>query len=211
VSKLSIHLPVRELLEQSRKCFVPPCWTTIDFQRPPVVVQGVAHSGFHLRVDIAMSSVQKWSAPRCATQRWERLRFQEHLWAFESSMALKEEALLLLASGYERGFVYVQLFKPVPISRTDCYTPRNFTLTAVTFLVEVFWVVTPCIVVGYQRFRCPCCLHLQGGSMDRWNASYNTIRRHNPEDLDLLHAQSTRVVWKVRGLAAVRRCYASSP
>jgi len=29
--------------------------------------------------------------------------------------------------------------------------------------VEVFWVVTPCsVVVRYQRFRGPCCLHLQG-------------------------------------------------
>jgi hypothetical protein len=27
---------------------------------------------------------------------------------------------------------------------------------------EVFWVVTPCsVVVGYQRFRGPCCRHLQ--------------------------------------------------
>jgi len=29
--------------------------------------------------------------------------------------------------------------------------------------VEVFWVVMPCsIAVGYQHFRGPCCLHLQG-------------------------------------------------
>jgi len=29
--------------------------------------------------------------------------------------------------------------------------------------VEVFWVVTPCsVVVGYQRFGVPSCLHLQG-------------------------------------------------
>jgi len=29
--------------------------------------------------------------------------------------------------------------------------------------VEVFWVVTPCsVVVGYQRFGEPCCLHLHG-------------------------------------------------
>jgi hypothetical protein len=28
---------------------------------------------------------------------------------------------------------------------------------------EVFRVVIPCsVVVGYQRFRGPCCLHLQG-------------------------------------------------
>jgi hypothetical protein len=36
-------------------------------------------------------------------------------------------------------------------------------LTAVKIQVEVVWVVTPCkVVVGYQRFRGPCCLHLQG-------------------------------------------------
>jgi len=35
--------------------------------------------------------------------------------------------------------------------------------TAVMFQVKVFWVVTPySIVVGYQHFRGPCCLHLQG-------------------------------------------------
>jgi hypothetical protein len=34
---------------------------------------------------------------------------------------------------------------------------------AYLFQVEVFWVVTPCyVVVGYQRFGGPCCLHLQG-------------------------------------------------
>jgi hypothetical protein len=33
----------------------------------------------------------------------------------------------------------------------------------VMFQVEVFWVVMPCnVVVGYQCFRGPCCLHLQG-------------------------------------------------
>jgi len=35
--------------------------------------------------------------------------------------------------------------------------------TAVMFQFEVFWVVTPCsVVIEYQRFRVPCCLHLQG-------------------------------------------------
>jgi len=33
---------------------------------------------------------------------------------------------------------------------------------AVIFQVEVFWVVTPCsVVIGYQRFRGPCILHLR--------------------------------------------------
>jgi hypothetical protein len=28
---------------------------------------------------------------------------------------------------------------------------------------QVFWIMTPCsVVVGYQRFGGPCCLHLQG-------------------------------------------------
>jgi len=35
--------------------------------------------------------------------------------------------------------------------------------TAVNFQVEFFWVVTLCsVVVGYQRFRGPCRLVLQG-------------------------------------------------
>jgi len=34
---------------------------------------------------------------------------------------------------------------------------------AVKIRVEIFWVVAPCsVVVGYQRFGHPCCLHLQG-------------------------------------------------
>jgi hypothetical protein len=37
------------------------------------------------------------------------------------------------------------------------------TLKIFAYLVEVFWVVTPCSdVVGYQRFGGTCCLHLQG-------------------------------------------------
>jgi hypothetical protein len=34
--------------------------------------------------------------------------------------------------------------------------------TAVKIQFEVFWVLTPSSVVGYQRFGGPCCLHLQG-------------------------------------------------
>jgi hypothetical protein len=35
--------------------------------------------------------------------------------------------------------------------------------TAVIFQFEVICIVTSCsVVVGYQRFRGPCCLHLQG-------------------------------------------------
>jgi len=48
---------------------------------------------------------------------------------------------------------------------------------------EVLWVTTPCsILVGYRRFRGPCCLHLQGwnedgGSMDLWNVGI--LPQHN--------------------------------
>jgi hypothetical protein len=43
--------------------------------------------------------------------------------------------------------------------------------------VDFFWVVTPCsVVVGYQRFGGPCCLHLQGEVISYHNAA----RCHNP-------------------------------
>jgi len=35
-------------------------------------------------------------------------------------------------------------------------------MSGLKFQVEVFWVVTPCIVVlGYERFGGPCCFRLQ--------------------------------------------------
>jgi hypothetical protein len=41
--------------------------------------------------------------------------------------------------------------------------------TAVMFQVEVFCVVKPCsVVVGDQRFRGPCCLHLDGEVLFPW-------------------------------------------
>jgi hypothetical protein len=33
--------------------------------------------------------------------------------------------------------------------------------------IEFFWVLTPCnVVLGYQRFGEPCCLHLQDEDLD---------------------------------------------
>jgi hypothetical protein len=39
------------------------------------------------------------------------------------------------------------------------------TVTLIRILqVQVFWAVTMCgVVIGYQRFVLPCCLHLWGG------------------------------------------------
>jgi len=48
--------------------------------------------------------------------------------------------------------------------------------------VKVFWVVMLCsVVVGYQHFGGPCCLHLQGETLiPQQNTSVS-----NPKDLDL--------------------------
>jgi hypothetical protein len=53
--------------------------------------------------------------------------------------------------------------------------------------VEVFQVVTPrSVMVGYQHFRGPCCLHLQGEV------------NHRPEDFDLnIHHQGNLKSWTV--------------
>jgi hypothetical protein len=50
------------------------------------------------------------------------------------------------------------------ITRTTGQKDASFeSFNVVMFQVEVFWIVTPCIVVvGYRRFRGPCCLHLLG-------------------------------------------------
>jgi len=54
--------------------------------------------------------------------------------------------------------------------------------------VEVSWVVTPFrVVVGYQRFSGPCCLHLHPGHLKRRYPATTTTRRHNPEEFDLNH------------------------
>jgi hypothetical protein len=50
--------------------------------------------------------------------------------------------------------------KPTTDKASDA---RYEVLTAVKIHIEDFWVVTACNgVVGYQRFRGTCCLHLQG-------------------------------------------------
>jgi hypothetical protein len=62
------------------------------------------------------------------------------------------------------------------------------------FHFEVFWVLTPCsiVVIRYQKFRGPCCLHLHpevGGSMELRNVGIlaQHYRGHNPEDMDLAY------------------------
>jgi len=44
---------------------------------------------------------------------------------------------------------------------TMFYLARFEVLMAMVFQVAVFWVMTLCSDVRYQRLRGPCCLHLQ--------------------------------------------------
>jgi len=52
---------------------------------------------------------------------------------------------------------------PCLLQNPNVFTFASFeALTAVMFQVQVFRIVMLCnVVVGYQRFRSPCCLHLQ--------------------------------------------------
>jgi len=75
---------------------------------------------------------------------------------------------------------------------TESWFDESLFFTLWGFQVEVFWVVTPCgVVVGYQRFGGPCCLHFQGEAAGVEEKGYrytNSItRRHNLEHLDLEH------------------------
>jgi hypothetical protein len=54
--------------------------------------------------------------------------------------------------------------------------------------------VTPfSFVVGYQRFRGPYRLHLQGGPLKLLVSCHNTTPHNNPEDLDLKHHRHGRL------------------
>jgi len=46
----------------------------------------------------------------------------------------------------------------------------------VNIQVKDFWVVTLCSdMVGYQLFRGPCCLHLQGNAVDQGPVSSSQL------------------------------------
>jgi len=57
------------------------------------------------------------------------------------------------------GFVYSESTRSKDLILNVCSLVARFeTFTAVMFQGEVFWLMTPySVVVGYQRFRGPCC------------------------------------------------------
>jgi hypothetical protein len=76
---------------------------------------------------------------------------------------------------------------------TVIYSGARFeVLTAMKILVEILQAVTPCsVLVGYQRFGGPLCLHLQGEvkieairSSEALVSCSSITRSQNPEDLD---------------------------
>jgi hypothetical protein len=60
------------------------------------------------------------------------------------------------------------------------------------------WAVMPCsVILGYQCFRGPCCLHLQGGgSMNLWNASI--LLQHYMMSQLRRHGLKYSLLWKLQ-------------
>jgi len=52
--------------------------------------------------------------------------------------------------------------RPYEIQADVITDARFLVFTAVKIHIEVFWILTPrSVVVGYERFGGPCCIHLQ--------------------------------------------------
>jgi hypothetical protein len=77
--------------------------------------------------------------------------------------------------------LHSSMWKLIDLQEFGTVTCSEFeAFTVMTFQVEVFLVVTPCsVVVGYQRFRGPCCLSQTLVSHD------STTWRHIPEEFNL--------------------------
>jgi hypothetical protein len=79
----------------------------------------------------------------------------------------------LIASS-DTTIIYHELRKMWKKTATTCFKGfdsrqwQYFSFRHLVYIIQVkvFWVVTSCsVVVGYQRFGGPCCLHLQGESL----------------------------------------------
>jgi len=74
---------------------------------------------------------------------------------------------------------------------------------AVNFQVGFFWIVKRCsVVVGYQRFGGPCCLHLQCETLVSY---HNITRRHNPEEFDQIRTNSEERMKRKKEVVERRR------
>jgi len=70
-----------------------------------------------------------------------------------------------------------QQLKGLGFSRRWRFKSKSGLWRRVVFQVEVLWVVTLCNVVGNQRLRGPCCLHVQGILPQHYTASQPKRRR----------------------------------
>jgi hypothetical protein len=76
-------------------------------------------------------------------------------------------------------------------------------LMAASMEMAVFWVVVPCLVEAYRRFRGACCLHHQGDeSLHGATTQKTAIFKYN-SCLNVVYIDTVHKFWKNKILSAI--------
>jgi hypothetical protein len=111
----------------------------------------------------------KWDAPEACLEKTDYICLYRHENAGQNHNKKGADINLaefvhLKTTVTNQNYSQEEIKSGLNFGNASCYEDQNRalgTLTAVKIQINVFWVVTPCsVVVGYQGFGGPCCLHI---------------------------------------------------